>query len=289
MDRRFGVVAITVVAALLTCNPAQAGLFGLGLNAGAPSVRSSNPIGKLASLKSSATTDVSDLWWNPSESGWGMQLVQNNNFVFATLFIYGANGAPTWLTAEMNNVGGFTWSGPLYATTGPSFAAPSFDPNLVNAQQVGSMTFTLVNIADGTVTYTVNGTTITKNVTRETLVNESLSGVYDAVDSYTKTCNPPYSSGTTVGLGTISLSQSGNSIVGQVGNPTNGSFCSLLGTYFQNGKLGAVNGSYSCSTGEVGTFQFFEVVVTEGAITGRLSEQSNYCPSISGRFAANKR
>ncbi len=37
--------------------------------------------------KTAVTTDVSDLWWNPSESGWGMQLVQEGNFVFATVFV----------------------------------------------------------------------------------------------------------------------------------------------------------------------------------------------------------
>lgn len=37
----------------------------------------------------SYSTDSSDLWWNPNESGWGMQLVQQGSFVFATVFICG--------------------------------------------------------------------------------------------------------------------------------------------------------------------------------------------------------
>ena len=286
MRNSHSVIGVGLVATFLICNPAQAGQSGFRLTESASSGLSTTPSVKPAFQKSSATTDVSDLWWNPNESGWGMQLVQNNNFVFATLFIYGANGAPTWLSAEMNNVGGFTWSGPLYATTGPWFAAPSFDPGLVGVQQVGTMTFQVTDIADGVVTYTVNGTTITKNVTRETLVNEDLSGVYDEVRTQTQTCVPPFVSGTGPSLRALSISQSGTTVVGQSSDPL--ATCYETGTYSQNGKLGAISGTFSCTDGEVGTFQLFEIEVTETGMVGRLASQSNFC-TISGQFAANRR
>ena len=235
---------------------------------------------------SSATTDVSDIWWVPSESGWGMQLVQNNNFVFATLYIYGSDGTPRWLTGQLNGVGGFTWSGPLYATTGPSFASPVYDPSIVGYQQVGTMTFHLTDIADGVLTYTVNGISITKSVTRETLVNEDLSGSYDVVGTQTQTCLPPLSSGKGVGLGSLSVSQVGTNITGEFVGP--GGTCTIVGTYVQTGKLGAVNGTYSCSTGEVGTLHLYEITVTETGIIARLSEQSNFCSSIVGQWAGNR-
>jgi len=38
--------------------------------------------------------DPSDLWWNPSESGWGMQLVRGGEVTFATLFVYDAASRP---------------------------------------------------------------------------------------------------------------------------------------------------------------------------------------------------
>jgi hypothetical protein len=44
----------------------------------------------------SYSTDVSDLWWVPTESGWGMQLVQEGSTVYATLFVYGPTDQPTW-------------------------------------------------------------------------------------------------------------------------------------------------------------------------------------------------
>src|SRR5262245_48125844 len=79
---------------------------------------------------SAKTTDSSDLWWIPTESGWGIQFVQEENTIFATMFVYGPNRQPTWYVATMAKTPGkFVWSGTLYATTGPSFAAMPFDPN----------------------------------------------------------------------------------------------------------------------------------------------------------------
>jgi len=71
----------------------------------------------------SFTTDQSDLWYIPAESGWGMQLVQRGNVIFATLFVYDPNN-PTWYTATMDYTSNYTWTGTLYATTGTDFSLP---------------------------------------------------------------------------------------------------------------------------------------------------------------------
>ena len=65
----------------------------------------------------SVTTDQSDLWWIPSEAGWGMQLVQRGSIIFATLFVYGPSSGPTWYTATLDAAPNLTWSGDLYAAT----------------------------------------------------------------------------------------------------------------------------------------------------------------------------
>src|SRR5271163_405622 len=85
----------------------------------------------------SFSTDQSDLWYIPAESGWGMQLVQRGSVIFATLFVYGPSGAPTWYTATMDFTSNLTWTGTLYATTGPYFATVPFDPALVELTPVG--------------------------------------------------------------------------------------------------------------------------------------------------------
>lgn len=270
------------VALIMWCSASSAGLLGTGPG----NSESATPLPSLKVLKSTATTDVSDLWWNPSESGWGMQLVQNNGFVFATLFVYGADGKPTWFTAPLNYTGSFVWSGPLYANTGPWYAGP-FNPSQVGVRQAGVLTFQLASIGNGTVVYTVDGVQVTKNVTRETMVNENITGVYDAVGTQTQSCSYPLTSGTFSALATLSISQSGNAVTGQVLSPSGS--CTLTGTYGQSGKLGAVTGTYSCTWGEIGTLQIFEIVTTEYGMLVRISEQSNLCSSITGEFAGNRR
>ena len=52
----------------------------------------------------SANTDLSDIWWNPAESGWGMQMVNTGTSVFATVYVYDQNRSPTWLTGELTPV-----------------------------------------------------------------------------------------------------------------------------------------------------------------------------------------
>jgi hypothetical protein len=122
----------------------------------------------------SGSTDYTGLWWNSSESGWGMNVIQQEQVIFITLFIYGTGNAPTWYVGPATNfttantAGDRTYTGLLYATTGTPFATVPFIPSSVTVNQVGNVTF--VGKADGTATlsYTVNGATVNKNIVRQT-------------------------------------------------------------------------------------------------------------------------
>ena len=104
----------------------------------------------------SLTTDQSDLWWIPSESGWGMQLVNRGSVIFATLFVYGPTGNPTWYTATLDSTANnLTWTGDLYATTGPYFETVPFNPMSVVLTKVGTMTWAAQTIDTGTLSYVV--------------------------------------------------------------------------------------------------------------------------------------
>ena len=39
--------------------------------------------------------DYTDIWYLPAESGWGVNMVQSDNFIFATFFIYGPGTPPS--------------------------------------------------------------------------------------------------------------------------------------------------------------------------------------------------
>lgn len=56
-----------------------------------------------------------DIYYLAGEEGWGMQLVGARDFFFATLFIYGQDGKPTWVTGELQG----KYIAPDYVYTGP--------------------------------------------------------------------------------------------------------------------------------------------------------------------------
>jgi hypothetical protein len=233
----------------------------------------------------SSGTNHSDLWWNPSESGWGIQFVEEGRVIFATLFVYDANKNPTWYVATVGYVSGppNTWTGTLYATAGPSFGG-SFNPNAVTLQAVGSMTFVVTDVDNGTLLYSVNGLVVTKSITRQTLVFENFSGNFvGLVNEADSGCELPAIDGTYSAPVGIAITHNGSSF-GMTTLASSGNSCSYSGTYTQSGHMGNVFGSFSCTDGTAGSFQGFEMEVSGGGFTSRFVAGSNRCAAITGRI-----
>jgi hypothetical protein len=110
------------------------------------------------------------LWWNPSESGWGLNLNQQGGTVFGTLFAYDSGRAPMWLVMS-NGVlqpDGLSYTGDLYRTTGPAFNANPFTPiGAANVTRVGAMTVSFADAGVGTLQYSVDGVSVTKAIQRQ--------------------------------------------------------------------------------------------------------------------------
>ena len=97
--------------------------------------------------------------------------------LFATLFVYDAARNPTWYVGTLYPAGpGLAWSGSIYLTTGSYFGAMPYNPALFTGRIVGTMTWTPTSTIDGMLTYSVDGVGVSKNITRQTLVNENYNG-----------------------------------------------------------------------------------------------------------------
>jgi len=118
-----------------------------------------------------AARNYEGLWWRSpagSESGWGVNITHQGDILFATWFTYDTDGSGLWLVMSNGaKTAPDTYSGALYRTTGPSFDASPFDPSRVVATQVGTATFAFGDADNGTFTYTVNGVTQSKPITRQ--------------------------------------------------------------------------------------------------------------------------
>jgi hypothetical protein len=225
----------------------------------------------------SFSTDQSDLWWIPTESGWGMQLVQRGEIIFATIFVYGPTGAPTWYTATLNPTAiSLRWTGTLYATTGPWFGTVPFDPASVTLTPVGTMTWNGIYTYLGTVSYTVNGVQVTKNVVRQFIANDNYSGIYyGALLGTAAACTNAAADGPFDAFATTTVVQNGQSInVTIVTAVPAGSVSityTLIGTLTQQGQFGDVVGSYTTSAGESGGFELAEMGVQDNHWTALFS------------------
>lgn len=118
-----------------------------------------------------AEPNFQDLWWRSpagSESGWGLNVAHQGDIVFATWFTYGANGTGVWYVLPAGaKTGTRTYSGELYRTTGPAFNASPWNASLVDVKSVGSATLAFGDADSGTFTYTVDGRTFSKAITRQ--------------------------------------------------------------------------------------------------------------------------
>ncbi len=86
--------------------------------------------------------------------------------MFATLFTYSSSRRDMWVVGprlERQADGSFT--GPLYSTRGPVFNASPW--TAITPTEVGSITLRFANGENGTLTYSVSGTTVTKSITRQ--------------------------------------------------------------------------------------------------------------------------
>jgi hypothetical protein len=123
-----------------------------------------------ATASLAAATNYTDLWWAApagSESGWGINLTQEGQTIFATWFTYDLDGMPMWLSATTANTAPGVYAGTLYRTTGPAFDAVPFNPANVVLTAVGTATFTFSDGNDATFAYTVNAVSQAKAITRQ--------------------------------------------------------------------------------------------------------------------------
>lgn len=107
-----------------------------------------------------------DLWWNPSESGWGLNMTQQGTIIFATLFTYAPSGRDMWFVGPaLRRQADGSYTGSLYNTTGPRFDSSPWRDISVN--EVGTMRLAFSAGDRGTLTYSVNGTSVTKSIERQ--------------------------------------------------------------------------------------------------------------------------
>jgi hypothetical protein len=130
-----------------------------------------NFAGYSASVTTAAAVNYQGLWFNPAESGWGINFAHEGDIIFASWFTYDATGKGWWLVMSANKTGASTYSGTLFQGTGPAFDAMPFPPlgapGGAAPASVGTGTLTFTDANNASFAYTVNGIGQTKAITRQ--------------------------------------------------------------------------------------------------------------------------
>ncbi len=244
-----------------------------------------------------ANTEYSDLWWNPNESGWGVGLQRQDEVIFLTLFVYGADGNNTWFVAPnvqllTPDTANSTWQGPLYRTTGPGFMA-QFDQT-VQATETGTATITFANAESATLHYTVNGVQVTKQISRMTWRQPSAAGRYwGGFTTQIAACVDPVRVGVYDFMGNMTVTQEGSTVAMTFATGDTGatSTCTFTANARQAGRLGFWSGNYSCNVyigcdtrcegasivRRSGAFQMEDVALSQSGFHGVLTAQDQDC------------
>ena len=119
-----------------------------------------------------ATYNVTDLYWNPNEPGWGVSVTRlASGGLVLIWFVYENDNRPTWYflsNGEWRTPQSFR--GTLYRSTGSNFSG-QYDPARFQATPVGSAEFSF-NALDydfGGLLFTIDGVTYLKSLRRQRL------------------------------------------------------------------------------------------------------------------------
>jgi len=225
-----------------------------------------------------STTNFSDQWWVPAESGWGASVLQQSNTLFIDLMMYGADGKPTWFVVAASlqtspPEGHAVFNGDLYAATGPYYGG-AFNPTLVTLRKVGTLTFDAATASNATMSYTVDGTPVVKNVTRQTWSYENLVGTYDAMWKYS--CNGaaafPFDWGFTE---TVIRHNADNTVTIRVTRPFwwDDVQHDFRGNYTQSGHMGQI--AADLVEPDSGSITIFDIEKTATGFTSRLTGRTS--------------
>lgn len=216
-------------------------------------------------------TDYTDLWWDPKESGWGVNFVQNGDFIFATFFVYATDGSPTWVTGQFTlNAEGY-FDGPLYASSGPHYATVPYDPDQVGRVQVGNANFRPGSAEFGVLFYSVGDDFVIKNVQRQTLAPIVIAGSYlGGMTTSLSECNDPAQNRAAESFAEINVTQFATGQVRLDVRRQGEAVCTLGGNLSQIGRLHRiVDASYNCDNGLDASVTVYEVKATPQGIEGR--------------------
>jgi hypothetical protein len=223
-----------------------------------------------------------DMWFVPAESGWGLNVIEQGDTIFATLFVYDSQGRARWYVASNlmkqgeSSDGQVAYSGALAEATGPYFGA-AFDPSGVVPRGVGNLSFLAHPDGSGDLSYSVDGVQVNKVVRRFAFRKQDFSGSYRGSYAHDRQAD-------------ITIDDAADFRMTLVDRFGGMGTCTFLAPYEQLGSLRMMNGSYSCAGGHTGTFSMRYATVSAAGFTSRFdTPMFDFRAIVDGHIAGARR
>ena len=120
-------------------------------------------------VDSTPVASYGDLWWGgASQNGWGVAINQQYRTLFCVWYTYDTNGAPAWFVVPGGQwTNATTFTGTAYRTTSSPWLGHPYDASALGFSAAGSVTFSFTDLSHAVMTYTIDGVTQSKPITRQ--------------------------------------------------------------------------------------------------------------------------
>ena len=233
-------------------------------------------------IDTSANSPLTGLWWNANESGWGATITQQSTVMFITMFVYDSSGNPVWYTMSCA-VAGASCSGDMLKFNGGTAPTTPWNANGLNFAKVGGMVLTFTGNDAGTMTYTLNGASSTRQITRQmfgppTPVVPGLAGQWQGAIIETRSnCAQAQNNGGRATYGQYDINMGGGATgTGPIAitlSGVTGLQCAYTGNFTTNGARLQANGTLSCSDGKRGTWASTSMLVSAKSMSLEFAVQ----------------
>ena len=231
-------------------------------------------------IDTSAASPLTGLWWNPSESGWGATITQQSSVIFVTMFVYDGSANPLWYTVSCPIVGA-SCNGDMLKFRGGATATSPWQGSAINFVKVGAMSLTFSGNDTGTLVYTLDGFSGSKQITRQIFgppapIIPGLAGQWQGAIIETRSnCSQAQNNG-----GRATYGQYDIGTVGSTTGPISislagvtGLQCTYTGNFATNGARLQANGALSCNDGKRGSWRSTNMLITAKSMSLELAVQ----------------
>lgn len=229
------------------------------------------------SIDISAASPLTGLWWNANESGWGASITQQSDKIFVAMYVYDVAANATWYTMFCT-VNSASCAGDLLRNKGGATPTAPWNGSGISTTKVGTMTLQFASNDAATMSYTLDGLSTAKQISRFIFgplppVVPGLAGTwFGAIIETRSNCTQPQNNGGRATYGQydigIGAGPSGAISISLAG--VTGLQCTYSGSYSTNGARLNANGNVLCNDGKRGTWKSTNIAITAKSMTLEL-------------------